>query len=480
LYLILKRFQPVFCLLLLWCAGGVRGALYGQTAAPDSAWVYIDSIRLQGNEKTRTAIILRELEFAEGDSLPLATLKERLLFNSQRLLNLGLFTVVDIRPEQWSAGNHVQLLIDMTETWYLLPVPVFALVDRNFNVWWKEFNRSLLRTEYGIDLTHNNLSGSADALKAKMIFGYSNIYEISYLLPPLNPGQTLRLQTAVSYTRRHELAIRTDANKLVFFRDPEVWYLRQFLAFANLTWRPGLFRTQTFSLEYRDTRIPDTLAQVMNPDFFLNSQNRQRHASIVYKSVWDYRDIKPFPLHGWLGVVELRQNGLLPSDNLRLFRCFAEYNYHTPLKGPFYLSAALKGRLSLPRRQPPYFNNQALGYFGNFVRGYEYYVSDGLDFAVLKTSVHWELLNRTFNLGKWMPFKAFRKIPLKCYLSFNNDAGISNDPYYTAGNPLANRPLYGYGLGFDLLAWYNKTVRIEYTRNDIGQAGVYLRIDAGF
>jgi outer membrane protein assembly factor BamA len=472
--------RPITAVFVLFFLSAFVAPLVAQTGAPDSAWVYIDSLILKGNRKTKNAIILRELEFAVGDSLPVAGLQEKLTFNSQRLLNLGLFTVVEIRVIQMKPGNHVDLVIDMTETWYLLPVPVFALIDRNFNVWWKEFNRSLLRTEYGIDLTHNNLSGAVDALKMKLIFGYTNSYELSYVLPPLNPGQTLRMQTAISYSRRHEVAYQTLENKLQFYRDPDIWNLEQFLAFVNVTWRPGLFNTHTFSAEYRDTRISDTIARVMNPDFFLNGQNRQRHASLLYKVVWDYRDIRPFPLNGWLGVLELRQNGLLPTDNLHLFRMFAEYAHHSPLKHPFYLSVAAKGRFSLPRNKPPYYNNQALGYFGNFVRGYEYYVSDGLDFAVFKSSIHIELLNKTFNMGKWMPFKAFRKIPLKCYLSINNDLGYANDPYYTANNPLVNRPLYGYGLGFDLLAWYNKTVRIEYTRNDIGEGGVYIRVDAGF
>jgi hypothetical protein len=114
------------------------------------------------------------------------------------------------------------------------------------------------------------------------------------------------------------------------------------------------------------------------------------------------------------------------------------------------------------------------------VRGYEYYVADGLDFGLVQTAFHFELFNKTFKLGKYMPFKAFKTLPLKLYLTFNNDLGYANDPYYAAHNPLTNRILYGYGPGLDLVAWYNKTFRVEYSRNDLGQGGIFIRIDSGF
>ena len=66
-------------------------------------------------------------------------------------------------------------------------------------------------------------------------------------------------------------------------------------------------------------------------------------------------------------------------------------------------------------------------------------MADGVDYAVLKTGVHFELMNRTFQLGRYMPLNAFKTFPLKIYLAFNNDTGYANDPYYSAGNPLSNR-----------------------------------------
>jgi outer membrane protein assembly factor BamA len=467
-------------ILLAFVTGAfLNGPVSAQTAASDTVYAYVDSIRVEGNRQTHTRLILRELEFGPGDSIPLASLNAVLERNNLRVLNLNLFTGSKTNVLTWKPGNHLILQIKVTETWFIFPVPVFALADRNFNVWWEEFHGSLKRVNYGIDLSHNNLTGSADVLKARLGFGYNNNYALSYRFPPLNRDQTLRLQAGVSYNRQHELSYATVGDKLLFKKNPSAFLFTQTFAFANLTWRPLLNTTHSFTLEYRDNQIADSVV-VLNPDFFLNGQKRQHHFSLVYNLRSDHRDIQPYPLNGYLAQLEVRQNGLIPADNLFLFRTFAEYAWYKPLVKHLYLEVDLKGRFSLPRNKPPYYNNQALGYFGNFVRGYEYYVADGLDFGVLKTSFHYELVNHTFELGKFMPFKAFKTLPIKIYLTLNNDLGYANDPYYAINNPLTNRLLYGHGFGLDIVAWYNKIARLEYSWNDLGQSGFYLRIDSGF
>lgn len=441
--------------------------------------VFIDSITIEGNRKTRAALILRELEFAPGDSIPIEGLGQTLERNQLRLLNLGIFSQAKINVRRWGTGNRLALHIKVVEGWYLYPVPIFSLADRNFNVWWREFNHSLRRVNYGVDFSQLNFTGRADALKVKAQFGYSNTYEITYRSPAINPQQTLGLQTGVSYSRAHEVAVNTAGNKLVFNTNPDVWNIRRTRAFLGFTWRPKLLTTQHFTLEYHDNLAPDSIALILNPDFFGAGQTRQRHFSLVYTLDHDRRDIRPYPTRGWHVYIEVRQNGLLPADDLHLFRVKAEYGRYFPFGQRLSLETVGKVRTSLPRGKPPYYNNQALGYGGDYVRGYEYYVVDGLDFAVLRTSWHFLFFDREINFGRFMPLESFRILPLKLFLAFNNDLGFANDPHFAARNPLANRPLYGYGLGLDIVLYYNKTARIEWTRNDLGQSGFFVRINTG-
>ncbi|MBV6438447.1 MAG: Outer membrane protein assembly factor BamA [Saprospiraceae bacterium] len=455
--------------------------LIAQSDSLAASFVYIDSIAIEGNRKTRPGLILRELEFAAGDTLSTLHLSATLERNSLRLMNLGIFNAVRINVRSWTPDNHVVLVITLTETWFVYPAPIFELADRNFNVWWKEFDRSLKRVNYGLDWTQLNLTGNADILKAKLQFGYSNKYELQYRRPIINRRQTVGFEMGISYSRSHEVAYLTKGNKLRFHVNPDIWQITQLSAAGSILWRPLLFTTHRFMLEYRNTNAADSIARIFNPDFFLDGATQQRHLSFLYNLSIDYRDIRPYPLDGWLFVAELRYNGLLPKDNLRLFRAYTELAKYSPFWDKrLSLETALRARASFPRCRPPYYNNQALGYGGSFVRGYEYYVADGLDFGLLKSAFHIQLFNREFNLGRYMPLEAFRIFPVKIYLSLNSDLGYANDPWYGDANPLSNRLLWGYGFGLDLLMWYNKSCRLEWSWNDLGENGFFLRINSGF
>ena len=455
--------------------------LFAQVDSLAAPFVYIDSITIEGNKKTRPGLILRELEFAAGDSLETATLGATLERNSLRLMNLGIFNAARINVIQWDSDNHVILHISLIEAWYIYPAPIFELADRNFNVWWKEFNHSLKRVNYGLDWTQLNLTGNADILKAKLQFGYSNKYELQYSRPSINRRKTIGFSAGISYSRSHEVAVTTENNKPQFRVNPDIWQITQFSTGGSLLWRPGLFTLHRLTMEYRNINVADSIARYYNPNFFLESADRQRFLSLTYNLQFDYRDIRPYPLEGWLFIAELRYNGLLPNDNLRLFRAYVEFAKYFPFwEKRLSLETVLRARTSLPRSRPPYYNNQALGYGGSFVRGYEYYVADGLDFGLLKTAFHIQLFNRTYNLGKYMPVDAFRNFPVKLYLALNSDLGYANDPWYGDANPLSNHLLWGYGFGLDLVVWYNKSVRFEWSWNDLGENGFFLRINTGF
>jgi outer membrane protein assembly factor BamA len=453
--------------------------LHAQRDSTTLRFLKVEHIHIEGNKKTRQATILREMEFITGDAIPEAGLTATLERNRLRIMNLGIFSNTEISVVA-QTDSTLRLKIAVTEGWYILPVPLLSLADRNFNVWWDEFNRSFKRVNYGLDWTQLNLTGRADALKAKAQFGYTNRYEIQYRSPSLNRARTLGFETSISYSRAHEVAFNTFDNKLQFLKIPEEWLIEQWYVAGTFSSRPKYFTTQSLTLEYRDTRISDTIATFLNPDYFLNNERRQKHSSAIYGITIDHRDIRPYPLSGWRAIGELRWNGLLPGDDLHVGRIFAQFDQYFPLAKWLSLETIVKGRFSYPRRQLPWSNNQGLGYGGNFVRGFEYYVVDGLDFGVLRTSWHFRLLSKKFNLGRFMPAKAYRKLPLAIYLALNTDVGFANDPYYSATNPLANRALLGYGPGIDVVAWYDKTIRMEWSWNDLGESGFFLRINAGF
>lgn len=450
-----------------------------QIAADVQAFVRIDTIILEGNRKTRSAFILRELEFSAGDTLALATLAETLERNRLRVMNTSLFSSSAVSLETLEPGNRLAVRFQLVETWYIYPIPVFELADRNFNVWWTEFNRSLKRVNYGVSWTHLNLSGWADVLKINLNFGYTNRYEAVYERPWFNRRQTLGFRVAVGLNRAHEVAYLTQGNKQIFSVNPDIWQRERLYANLTFNWRPGLFDNHSLALEYHRNQVSDSIATEVNPAYFLQGKTRQQHFSLVYRFVSDRRDIRPYPLRGWLGAVEIRQNGLLPSDDLHLFRASGELRRYFLFTPRLSLETIAKVRVSFPRRAPPFFNNQALGYGNDLVRGYEFFVMDGLDYGLFRSSFHIGIFDRSINLGRLMPVQAFRVMPFKVYLSLNNDLGYANDPFYSAGNPLNNRLLHGYGIGLDVVAYYNMVAKFEWSWKGVGGGGFYLNINTG-
>lgn len=457
----------------------ISTVLTAQRDSLSETLIFIDEIQLEGNKKTKTGTVLRELDFAAGDSMPSGALAASLERNRLLLLNLGIFTEVNMQTRVSATSNHLKVLVQVTEAWYLYPVPILSLSDRNFNVWWNEFNHSFKRVNYGLDWSQLNLTGRADALKIKAQFGYTNTYELAYRSPGLNRNRTLGLEASLAYSRAHELSYITTGNKLQFLKVRESWQLEQLRASVTLISRPKLFRSQSFTLEYRDNQVSDTIARVLNPDYYLNGNSRQRHFSAVYSHTFDYRDFRPYPLKGWRAIVELRKNGLLPSDDLQVFRAFVEWDQYFSFNQWLSLELVGKLRTSLPRKKLPQSNNQALGYGGNLVRGYDYYVIDGLDFGIFRSSWHMRVFKGEFHLGRLMPAKAYRDLPVKIYLALNSDLGYANDPHYAAANPLSNRLLVGYGPGLDLVLYHDKSIRFEWTWNDLGDNGFFVRINTG-
>lgn len=476
-FIFLREISP----LLLWqvwlllCTPALSAQI--NTAAPP--FIRIDSIILEGNRKTRDYLILRELEFAAGDTLALATLAETLERNRLRVMNTSLFSSSTVSLDTLAGGTALAVRFQLVEMWYIYPIPLFELADRNFNVWWTEFRRSLKRVNYGVSWTHLNLSGHADILKLNLNFGYANRYEIVYERPWINRRRTLGIRVATGFTRTHEVAYRTVGNKQQFYVNPDIWQLKRYYANIGFNWRPALHTNQSILLEYHFNETTDSIAAEVNPDFFLRGRHQQRHFSLIYRLTIDRRDIRPYPLNGWLGVLDLRQNGLFPSDDLHLFRATAELKKYISFSRRISLETIAKTRICLPRRPPPFFNNQALGYGNDLVRGYEFFVMDGLDYGLFRSSLHIGVFDRNINFGRFIPLNAFRLMPVKIYLSLNNDLGYANDPYYATANPLNNRLLYGFGIGFDIVAYYDKVAKFEWSWRGTGGSGFFLNINTG-
>jgi len=442
--------------------------------------VYIDSIIVLGNAKTRERIILREMDLQPGDQIAIADLTATLQQSERYLMNTGMFTRANIRFKDWEGGvNKIQLVVEVEESWYLFPVPLFELADRNFNVWWVEQRRSFQRVNYGMDFTSLNFTGRMDRLKIGAKFGYTRSFNLRYLLPYINKKQTIGLLVNMKYSQNREVNYATIQNKQEFFRDDENFLYSRFFSELAFSYRPAIKIFHNFGITYHKNEVDDLIANELNPDFFLNQKEAQQYFSARYSFIYDNRDIRAYATNGNYLSFSLEKDGLglfSDRDGLTVYTLFDKYVSFSP---KWKMALRTGAKVSLKRTQQPYNDNRALGFGQYTLHGYEYYIVDGLDVGVIRSSLRYKLFDKKFDLGRMIPVKAYRQMPLKLYLSLNNDVGYVNDPYDPGQNFLNNRLLWGGGIGLDFIVFYDKVFRFEYSFNDLKEGGLFLHFNLG-
>ena len=441
----------------------------------------VDAIAFNGLKRTKLSVAEREMNLRTGDTIHLSNLQNRLDENELLLLNSSLFNAVEINVADWDqSANRIALEVRVEETNYFYVAPIAALVDRNLNVWWEEFGGSLRRVNFGGIAYHTNLTGRRDNLKAMAQFGFSQRYQLRYRLPGINRAQTIGLEVEGFLQRNRELGFDTRNNILAFQRTDDRFLLRRLRTSATLLYRPGLRVRHRFAAQFRRFRI-DPFLQELNPDFLANG-TLQRYFSLAYSLETDQTDVRPYPTAGYRISGELRKDGLGAFDdgvNSATLRATVRKFFPLTEKWSGELSAG--GKYQFIREQQPYYLlSRALGYDDDYLRGYELYVTDGQDFVFGKQTLRYRLFDKTFSVGKIMPLKNMRSVPWRLYLKAYADQGYVNNPYYADTNDLSNRWLRSYGLGVDLVLYYNFVFQFELSRNDLKETGLFIHIETSF
>ena len=456
--------------------------------AAQNGKVIIDEIFIEGNKQTLDRIILRELDFKSGDTVALEGFSEELEHNALLLMNTGLFSKAKINIKDWKEDYKIDLSVELIEAWYIYPLPLFELADRNFNVWWSEFNRDLSRINYGLNFFHSNFTGRRDYLKIHAQFGYTRKYEIRYTFPYLNKKQTIGLDFVSNYKDQREIQINTFNNRQVFRQNNERTIYNRYETEIALTYRPKIKTQHTFTSWFSRHQIDETFVtnkpevpdSLENVNFFQTGESLQRYIGLRYRVTRDTRDIRPYATKGSFFEFEVEKEGIGVFEDLNTLRTTVSYSQYFPWSKKWSSAHNIRSRNALIRSEQPFFNSRGLGFGSSFVRGYEFFVIDGIDFFLTRNTLSYELYNNEFNLGDLMPLKAFRLLPTKVYLTTYGDVGYANNPSFGDNNPFSNKALFGYGIGLNLVLYYDKVIIFEYSFNGEGESGLFLRTQLGF
>lgn len=436
----------------------------------------IEKIEVEGNSKTRSYIILREMLIREGDSVIAGTIYEKLENSKKLIYNTQLFITVEIIPF-FQEPRHVKLKILVKERWYVFPVPQFQFVDRNLNEWLNEYGADLDRVIYGMKFVHYNLSGRKDQLRIFLLNGYSRNFSVSYNSPYSNPSLTEGFSVAAGYTQNREISYGLSKdNKLKQFSNGT--FVRNILNVeGNYQIRKGFYNRSFFILRYVYQQITDSVIMKYNPNYFgTDKSGTSDFPEMGYSFNHIDVDNVAYPLIGKVKSLNLLKRGLgLTGGNNMLMVEGSYAGFAKPFKN-WYFSGMVNGMIKLPFRQS-YLNQRALGYGSYTMRGLEYYVVDGVMASLAKGTVRRKLLSFKipfpFKIKSipYLPFTFFGKSYADLGYCFNKEEFITN---------LNNKLLYSGGIGIDVLMLYDINARFEYSFNQLGEKGLFLHVRSGF
>jgi outer membrane protein assembly factor BamA len=430
-----------------------------------SAQIKISSIQIEGNKKTKSYIILRELPYHQGDYIPKDSLAILDTTAEQQLFNTSLFEQVSVRS-QFIDSAQVLIKIKVSERWYLFPIPYFRWVDRNFNQWWNEQNRSLDRVNYGVSVRQANVSGNNDKLTAAFITGYTQQsllrYQIPFIDKKLRYGVSFGWQ---SFTQK-EINIATQLDKQIFYKTQDV-IQKGYRTNATVLYRPNLYERFSFQAGFGKNEISDS-AFLMQPSFLPSLQKTFSYVEAAVSYTQLHFDYNAYPTKGQstdiLWYQRFSKNSNLTSLQFRKIwaRPFSKNN--------FVLLESNSLVKFLPNNN--YTDNKLLGYGNMQMSGLEYYVVEGNAASIFKASWHHSL--GTMNVKNLILKKRLPFIKYQFWIKAFTQLGYVYNEQPPAGNRLTNTLLRTAGIGMDIISIYDFVLKIDYSLNQLGNKGLYL------
>jgi outer membrane protein assembly factor BamA len=306
---------------------------------------------------------------------------------------------------------------------------------------------------------------------------------LEYRFPYLDKAMKWGVFGKLSFQQWREINYDTRENKQLFYRKPDNSFLSNyFLTEAGVTFRPAFQSVHTFLYGFQRRMVDAVISKNLNPDYLLNSDEKQNFSFLRYSYQFDNRDNRFYPLDGYFFQFEAEKAGLIKKDDRNAFTIMGLTDIYKAINPGLSLSLGARGKYSFIRNKQPYYDNRALG-FSEFttMRGYEYYLVDGLDLAMLQTTARLLLFQGVNNYGKLVFIDAFRVQPYKVYLTLHSDWGIVNNPFSVENiNPLDNKLLWSYGVGINIKLYFDMVARIEYSRNIEKGDGIFLNFNASF
>ena len=426
----------------------------------------VANIRIVGNNRTKEFVIHRELTFSIGDKLSYLLIDTELEKSLLNLKNTSLFNFVTVNHHPVD-DRYTEVLIVVTERWYVWPFPILEVADPNFNTWLE--TKNFARINWGSMIMNRNFRGRKEKLGFVFQLGYSKKVGCFYDVPYTKKYQNFGFGAYASYFQNYEVVYGTNRNKRLFTRptgkSKEEWYNALYLKYRN-----KIFVSHQLIGIFQAVKVEDSIV-INNNNYFGDGESRMKSLGLKYVFKDDHRDNASYPLKGYFLKAEFQHNGFNLFSNHSFTKLETEVKKFNKIGDNFYWASSIKGKFTFQEIQAYYFQNM-LGY-SDFVRSYEYYVIDGKYALLMKSNLKYKVASPKKTILPLVRNPGISNFHYAFYLNIFTDIGYVGDDYFN-NNLLANNTMVGYGVGLDFVTYYDKVIRVEFSTNKLNEFGFFL------
>jgi outer membrane protein assembly factor BamA len=453
-----------------------------QVIAPpvsDSFRLYtIGDIEINGAKKTKNYIILREIIFFRDQSIFAGELFKNLERSRNNIFNTALFNQVLITAsESKSDSSILNIRIDLKERFYIIPVPVFDLYDRNYKVWSKVYHRDPTRIRYGVLFKYKNFTGRRDQLGINFLSGFDKEISFNYSQPfadhrlkqgfGLNGGYIKRI--GVTYNDSANAGLPRKICAACPTPDFKLFYSEDYFAGANYQYRNGIYDRHIINLIYYNSKVADTIIRA-NKDYFLNGINKTGFLDFNYNYSYTKVDYFAYPLTGSQFFAGLKKR--FSYDGLGQLLVYGIAARYFQLQNNLYCGFQLTGSARFNKNEKSFFNLRTADLANGNIRGLEEYLILSKYDISSRNSLRYKFLD--YNLRIPIKIKNHELIPVKLYARLFADAAYVYLPG-ARSSELHNKLLKTGGFAIDLVTIYDLVWRFELSYNKLARLSFFIR-----
>lgn len=442
----------------------------------DSTFVVINDMRVVNNEKTRDGVIFGESKLRIGDSISITRLNQELLDSRRNLLNLRLFNKVEILIDRWTNENHIDLVFDVKERWYLYPLPVLELTGITFREWGDNFDYDFDRLTYGLNLYHFNFTERGDTFRATWKSGFQRQLGAGYVLPGIDKQRNWGISGAFNHTENKGATVGANGNEY----DSPLFNETVFesnSASIGIIRRKDIIRRHSLSFIYSDIHVSDSIIN-RNPNYFQPNENHQKKYGLLYGFTLERRNLIEYPTNGNSIRAFAGYDGLFTKE-LNIFSLNAVYNHYKELTPRHFISGSAIVSV-VADEELPFSNLISYGLSSSQKpRGYDQYRLFPKKYYGIKSEYRYDLITKEWGNIPLLPDR-FEPVPFRILPKAYLDIAHSFSNQYVENNPLNNEFLIGYGVGFDVVTIYNTPFLFEFGGNHLGEFNFDIGIGKSF